>query len=81
MSIPHLENNSPDDPTQTTGRWRQVLKVAFALSFFLLPAFLGFGNKFLELLALLGSDEDGAFAITPVLNYLLASLGFFFLLC
>jgi hypothetical protein len=59
---------------------RRVLKIAFALCFFLLPAFLGFGNKFRELIMIAG-DEDGAFALVPVLNYLLASLGFFFLLC
>lgn len=59
---------------------RRVLKITFTLSFFLLPAFLGFGNKFRELILLAG-DEDGAFALVPVLNYLLASLGFFFLLC
>ena len=26
-------------------------------------------------------DVDGVFAITPIVNYLLASLGFFFLFC
>jgi hypothetical protein len=59
---------------------KRTLKIVFTLSFFLLPAFLGFGNKFREFLMLVG-DEDGAFALMPVLNYLLASVGFFFLLC
>jgi hypothetical protein len=54
--------------------WRMA-----ALLFFLLPAFLGFGNKFLEFLALV-NDEEGAFTVMPILNYLLASLGFFLLL-
>jgi hypothetical protein len=44
----------------------------------LVPAMLGFGNKFLEFLALVG-DEEGAFAVMPVLNYLLVSLGFLLL--
>jgi hypothetical protein len=43
--------------------------------FILIPACYGFGRKFLELLALVG-DEEGSFAVMPVLNYLLASLGF-----
>lgn len=41
----------------------------------LIPACYGFGRKFLELVALVG-DEEGSFAVMPVLNYLLASLGF-----
>ena len=45
----------------------------------LLPALFGFGKKFTEFLALLG-DNEGSFAIMPVLNYLLASLGFLMLL-
>jgi len=40
----------------------------------------GFGNKFLEFLALTQGGTEGLFAITPVVNYLLASVGFFCLL-
>jgi hypothetical protein len=40
----------------------------------------GFGSKFVELVRLVLSDEEaqseGIFAVTPVINYLLASLGF-----
>lgn len=50
-----------------------------AVLFFLLPAALGFGNKLKELF-LLQSDEQGSFALMPIVNYLLTSLGFFFLL-
>lgn len=47
----------------------------------LIPSMLGFVMKFGELMTLSqGTNEDGGFAITPVINYLLASLGFFFLL-
>lgn len=42
----------------------------------LVPSLLGFGTKLLEFIALFRGDVDGAFAISPVLNYLLASLGF-----
>jgi hypothetical protein len=46
----------------------------------LLPALWGFGTKFLEFLALYG-DEEGAFTLMPILNYLLASFGFLLLFC
>ncbi len=41
----------------------------------LLPSLYGFGTKLIEFIALFRGDVDGAFAISPVLNYLLASLG------
>jgi hypothetical protein len=43
--------------------------------FILIPACYGFGKKFVELVSLVG-DEEGSFAVMPVVNYLLASLGF-----
>ena len=46
----------------------------------LIPSMLGFVMKFGELMTLTGGSSEGGFAITPVINYLLASLGFFFLL-
>lgn len=41
---------------------------------------VGFGMKFLELVQAVLKGGDGAFAISPVVNYLLASLGFLCLL-
>ena len=58
-------------------RWTTLL---FALVI-LVPCFYGFGRKFYELVLLTRGDVDGIFAISPVVNYLLASLGFFCLLC
>ena len=46
----------------------------------LIPSMLGFVMKFMELIHLTQGEADGGFAITPVVNYLLASAGFFFLL-
>jgi len=46
----------------------------------LIPAILGFGNKFLDLVLVVQGDEEGAFAVTPIVNYLLATAGFFCLL-
>lgn len=47
----------------------------------LIPSMLGFADKFYQLVILCQGNTDGAFAITPVVNYLLASLGFFCMLC
>lgn len=46
----------------------------------LVPSLWGFGMKLNEFIALVRGDVDGIFAISPVANYLLASLGFFCLL-
>lgn len=46
----------------------------------LIPTILGFGNKFLDLILVMQGDEEGAFAATPIVNYLLATAGFFCLL-
>ena len=46
----------------------------------LIPSMLGFVMKFQELLHMTQEDADGGFAITPVVNYLLASGGFLCLL-
>ena len=46
----------------------------------LIPSMIGFVIKFRELIHLTQGDADGGFAITPVVNYLLASAGFLCLL-
>ncbi len=46
----------------------------------LVPSMAGFVMKFIEFIHTYQSESDGAFAITPMLNYLLASLGFLCLL-
>ena len=56
-----------------------VFTVVLAL-LILIPSMLGFIAKFIELVAVLNGEPDGVFALTPILNYLLASLGFFCLL-
>jgi hypothetical protein len=47
----------------------------------LIPCLYGFGGKFIEFIQLYRGDVDGVFAISPILNYLLASMGFFCLFC
>jgi hypothetical protein len=61
---------------RTTSRAQILTTVGFAL-LILVPSMLGFANKFREFVLLYRGDVDGVFAITPVVNYLLASLGFF----
>jgi hypothetical protein len=61
-------------PTARQARRLNVTTIILAV-FILLPACYGFGRKFLELVSLVG-DEEGSFAVMPVMNYLLASLGF-----
>lgn len=46
----------------------------------LIPSILGFANKFLDLIIVAQGDEEGAFALTPMINYLLATAGFFCML-
>ncbi len=61
---------------RTTSRAQVLTTVGFAL-LILVPSLLGFANKLREFILLSRGDVDGVFAITPVVNYLLASLGFF----
>lgn len=42
----------------------------------LTPSMIGFGMKFYEFIHTFHSDAGGSFAIPPMINYLLASLGF-----
>jgi hypothetical protein len=46
----------------------------------LVPCLYGFGGKFLELVHVLRERPEGAFAVAPIVNYLLATTGFLFLL-
>jgi hypothetical protein len=46
----------------------------------LIPSLIGFVMKFTEFISVAEGTGGGQFAITPIVNYLLASAGFFFLL-
>lgn len=69
-------------PTATTATavrlrrnsWIATLVMALIV---LVPSLWGFSGKFAEFVALYRGDVDGVFAISPIINYLLASLGFF----
>ncbi len=70
-------------PAVGSGSSAWTITIVFGLVI-LVPSLLGFVMKFRELLALTresaAGGAEGGFAITPVINYLLASAGFFFLL-
>jgi hypothetical protein len=65
--------------TLTSTRWQAWVTVLLAV-LILIPSGYGFLGKFVELVRLARGQPDGAFAVAPVVNYLLASLGFFCLL-
>jgi nitrogen fixation-related uncharacterized protein len=69
-----------DQPQATAQRKQTMITVIFALVI-LIPSLWGFATKFFEFVALFRREVDGTFAISPILNYLLASLGFFCLFC
>lgn len=60
----------------TVSRTRNRIWAVVAVVFFLGPAMFGFGTKFYELVRVFQGDASGAFAVTPIVNYLLAGCGF-----
>jgi len=68
--------NSAIPKPGTTSRAQVITTIAFALVI-LVPSLFAFANKFREFVLLYSGDVEGVFAITPIVNYLLASLGFF----
>ena len=61
---------------------RSTLVVTFILALaILIPSLLGFGAKLFEFVELFNANAEGVFTLTPIVNYLLASFGFFCMLC
>ena len=58
-----------------TSRWQWRMTIIFAIVI-LIPSMYGFIGKFIELVHVFQGEPGGAFAIAPMMNYLLASLGF-----
>ncbi len=67
----------PANPS--SNRTKNIVLIVMSVAI-LVPSMVGFVMKFMEFIRTFQGDSDGAFAITPMLNYLLASLGFFSLL-
>lgn len=64
---------------QRTTNWQVRITLLLAV-LILIPSGYGFVGKFIELVRVFQGEPGGAFAVAPMMNYLLASLGFFFLL-
>ena len=69
-------DGEPHSPAPSKAGW---ITLAFAIVI-LTPSMIGFVMKFSEFIHTFQGDTQGAFAITPMVNYLLASLGFLCLL-
>jgi hypothetical protein len=67
------------DRTPSSNRRSQIITTIIFALVILLPSAYGFATKFREFIAIYRGDVDGVFAISPIINYLLTSLGFFFL--
>lgn len=59
----------------STSKWQWRMTIVFAIVI-LIPSMYGFVGKFVELVRVFQGEPGGAFAVAPMLNYLLASLGF-----
>lgn len=78
--LPTGQGSVPSASLRSPGAdWRSRLTWIFAI-LILVPSMLGFGAKFVEFVRTFRSTSDGIFAITPIINYILASLGFLCLL-
>lgn len=82
------ETGTPTEATAATSQAAEILRekerrnrrtmlwtMLFALVF-LGPSMFGFVTKFIEFMRTFGTAEEGVFAIPPMINYMLASLGF-----
>ncbi len=67
---------NPNTSSAPRNRRARVMTAIFALVI-LIPSRLGFVSKFIEFIAVFRGQGDGSFAVTPMVNYLLATTGFF----
>ena len=74
-----MSENTPATSSRNN-RIRSWVTALLAL-LILIPSLWGFGSKFLEFIAIYRGEVDGAFAVAPIINYLLASVGFLMLFC
>ena len=73
-------NTSPGTNSKLSpNEWQFRITILLAV-LILIPSGYGFVGKFIELINVAKGEAGGAFAVAPIMNYLLASLGFFCLL-
>ena len=78
-SIEQPTKSAEDSGGKKTSRLKNTTLLVMAI-LILVPSMMGFVAKFIEFIHTFQGEADGAFAITPMLNYLLASVGFFCML-
>jgi hypothetical protein len=73
--------SKPENETSklSPNEWQYRITILLAV-LILIPSGYGFIGKFIELINVAKGEAGGAFAVAPIMNYLLASLGFFCLL-
>lgn len=73
---------APDDrrPARLTSQQRKMWVTVGMAFLILLPSMYGFVGKFIEFVHIYRGSSGGEFAVAPIMNYLLASAGFFCLL-
>ena len=79
---PPRHDGGDDDPSRRPGdssRRKTRITIAMAI-LILLPSLYGFAGKFIEFIHIYRGTGGGEFAVAPILNYLLASTGFFCML-
>jgi hypothetical protein len=69
-----------DCPTTTASSRVKTITLVVMSIIILVPTMAGFAMKFIEFVHTFRERSDGIFAITPITNYLLASIGFFCML-
>ena len=76
-----MATTNPPTPKNARRSWNAT-RITLVFAAIVLPISMwGFVSKFRELIHTFQSEgSDGVFAVTPMINYLMSSLGFFFLL-
>lgn len=67
-------------PARLTSQQRKMWVTVGMALLILLPSMYGFIGKFIEFVHIYRGSSGGEFAVAPIMNYLLASAGFFCLL-
>ena len=75
-------SGAPDarKPARLTSQQRKMWVTVGMAFLILLPSMYGFIGKFIEFVNIYRGSSGGEFAVAPIMNYLLASAGFFCLL-
>jgi hypothetical protein len=78
---PHRDGDGGESGRRRDGSSRRKTWITIAMAvLILIPSMYGFAGKFIEFIHIYRGTGGGEFAVAPILNYLLASAGFFCML-